>query len=232
MKWMQRTVAEAGIEMDVVPFIKTEGVMNEGMVTELEILARQSLKVVFTSKNAVKEVGQHMSAHPEAWDIFCVGEGTKAEAEKIFGISSIKGIAQNGSELADVIIERGDISEVVFFCGDKRWFEFPSKLKEAGIASREVVVYNTTSVPVTLTKKYDAIMFFSPSGVESFMSANEIMPDTILFAIGKTTARALKGRVSNEVFISDSPLKKQVIDEVIAYFKKETNKNINERINK
>lgn len=223
MKWLQRTLIEAGFEIDIVPFIKTVGVMNDEMVNELENLAQQSLKVVFTSKNAVKEVGQYLKARPSSWEIYCVGEGTRAEATKYFGAKSIAAVAQNGNELADIIIEKENINEVLFFCGNKRWFEFPQKLSEANIDSKEVIVYNTTSVPVPLDKKYDAIMFFSPSGVESLLSVNEIDPDAVLFAIGNTTARALKNKVPNEIFISDSPLKKQVIDEVIAYFKKRNN---------
>ena len=43
---------------------------------------------------------------------------------------------------------------------------------------------------------FDAILFFSPSGVESFFMNNEIDKETMLFSIGKTTAKALQQRVN------------------------------------
>jgi uroporphyrinogen-III synthase len=51
----------------------------------------------------------------------------------------------------------------------------PQALKEGGIKFNEIEVYQTALAPLKyLIENFDAIMFFSPSAVESYLSNNKI----------------------------------------------------------
>jgi uroporphyrinogen-III synthase len=50
----------------------------------------------------------------------------------------------------------------------------PQSLKEGGIKFNEIEVYQTTSAFKISDREFDAIMFFSPSAVESYLSNNKI----------------------------------------------------------
>ena len=57
---------------------------------------------------------------------------------------------------------------VTFFCGNQRRDTLPDKVRAAGIKVEELVVYETVELPLKVTDHYDAILFYSPSGVRSF----------------------------------------------------------------
>jgi uroporphyrinogen-III synthase len=71
-----------------------------------------------------------------------------------------------------------------------------------------------------IKKHYQGIMFFSPNGVNSFFRVNDISPNLVLFAIGNTTAGALKAKTKNKIVIGETPSKENMIDKVIQYFHK------------
>jgi uroporphyrinogen-III synthase len=108
--------------------------------------------------------------------------------------------------------------EVIFFCGDQRRDELPQLLKDESVAVNEIVVYETIPVPHKLSKIYTAILFFSPSAVESFFSANRAEVKTIFFAIGNTTAAAIKKHCANRVLVADAPGKEELVKDMISFF--------------
>ncbi len=76
--------------------------------------------------------------------------------------------------------------------------------------------------PQSLNKKkfqqdFDGIMFFSPSGVESYLNLNELKTETC-FCIGKTTASALKDK-NTSVVIATTPSIENVIVQVVKHYK-------------
>jgi uroporphyrinogen-III synthase len=107
---------------------------------------------------------------------------------------------------------------VIFFCGDQRRDEMPDQLKINSIKVTEIVVYKTTLTPQKIEKKYEGILFFSPSAVKSFFQINEVPDQTVLFAIGNTTADELKSFSKNKIVTSDVPTRETLIDKVISYF--------------
>ncbi len=215
-KLLIQKAAAKGIEIDVLPFIEIQPIVNEHLSKEIAALYTQNLNVVFTSANAV-----NTPQPPEGgvkWNIYCIGNATaKAVAEK-FGSDTIAGTAHNAGELAELILKDHKIKEVIFFCGDKRRDELPVKLREAHVSVREIIVYRTEETPKKVTKNYDGILFFSPSGVSSFFSANTIGTSTTLFAIGHTTANSIKGLSNNKIVISEQPDKEQLIDILLAHY--------------
>ncbi|MBS1975620.1 MAG: uroporphyrinogen-III synthase, partial [Bacteroidetes bacterium] len=65
---------------------------------------------------------------------------------------------------------------------------------------------------------YDAILFYSPSAVNSFFEKNNPGPQTILFAIGNTTTKEIKKYTNNKIVVADKPSKKLLAEQAINYF--------------
>jgi len=205
-----------GIEIDVCPFIETEPITDAYLAKEIEPLYAQALHVVFTSVNGIST-----PLPPEGgvmWRVYCIGNATQKAVIDKFGSNAIAGTANNAGELAELILKDPTIKEVVFFCGDKRRDELPGKLREGHVSVKEIIVYRTIETPKRLIKNYDGILFFSPSAVNSFFSVNSVEPATTLFAIGNTTANAIKELSDNIVIVSEQPDKEQLVDIMLAHY--------------
>src|ERR1700733_839043 len=120
--------AEKNIEIEIISFIETKAIEEDSLQQKILHLSHQQLTIVFTSMNAVDSVLHSLSNKKPDWKIFCIGSTTKKLATENFGENSIAGTAYSASDLADVIINRKNISSVIFFCGDKRRDELSGKL--------------------------------------------------------------------------------------------------------
>jgi uroporphyrinogen-III synthase len=208
------------ILIDIVSFIDTTPIQNSGIKEEIARIIKQPASVVFTSMNAVDTVAAYMNGQTPNWNIFCIGNTTRQLATRYFGEQSIHTVGNNASELADKLISNKNIKQVVFFCGDQRREELPGKLRQNGITVQEVIVYHTLNTPHRIEKPYDGILFFSPSAVQSFFYVNAILPSTILFAIGQTTADAIKSFTDNLIIESERPGKEELVKRMFQFFKK------------
>jgi uroporphyrinogen-III synthase len=209
---------EAGIALEVVPFIETESIKSIEVQQEIEQALLQSATVVFTSGNAVEAVAAELEGLEPEWEIYCLGRSTMELVTRYFGFEKIAGFADSALELAESIKTTSDAYEVIFFCGDLRRPELQDNLHEKGIEVNEIVVYQTILLPQKLKKIYDGVLFFSPSAVNSFFELNKISDKSIFFAIGKTTASAIKRHTKNKVIVSDEPTKENVVEMAIEYF--------------
>ncbi len=208
----------AAHEIDVVPFISIEPIVSEETEQEVKAVTKNAGYVVFTSSNAVASVAAMLGDMPVNWEIFSVeGITSKAVADH-FGEDRLIGTAYAGKELADEILKREEVREVIFFCGDQRRDELPERLRAKGLQVKEVVVYKTVATPVLLERRYDAVLFFSPSAVHSFFEKNTLADETVCFAIGDTTANTIKNIVNNKVVIAHPPLKERVVDLVLEHY--------------
>ena len=206
------------IFIEVLPFIKTEPVSSVNVEQEVAQISVLASTVVFTSVNAVEGVWAALNGHKPAWKIYCTGQATLRSVVKNFGTNLVSGIADNATDLAQVIIKEKGIDSIIFFCGDQRRHELPDMLKANKIEVNEVVVYHTVLTPHTIDKNYDGILFFSPSAVKSFFQKNRVNDQTVLFAIGDTTANEIKNYSGNKVVISEEPDRNSILKEVIHYF--------------
>lgn len=205
--------ASKGIVIDVVPFIATVKREDEKLTKRLAELACRPLTAIFTSTNAVTAI-ENASRPP--WKIFCLNGATRRAAAERLGEHAIAGTADSAADLVKVITSRDTSGECWFFCGDKRRDELPDSLKAAGWRVHEMVVYQTILTPRSIDKPYEAIVFFSPSAVESFFSMNTPGPQISLFAIGRTTAAAIRAKCPNPVVISEQPDEQILIRQIIA----------------
>ena len=208
------------VHIDIVSFIDTSPVQTTGIKDEIGKIIKQPTAVVFTSMNAVNTVAAYINGDKPDWDIFCIGNTTRQLAARYFGEQSIHTVGNNASELADKMITSKQIKQVVFFCGDQRREELPGKLRQNGIMVQEVIVYHTINTPHKVDKAYDGILFFSPSAVQSFFYANAVTASTVLFAIGQTTADAIKSFTGNPIIESERPGKDELVKKMFEFFKK------------
>ena len=172
--------------------------------------------LIFTSQNAV----QSFLLDPKSEDlktknVFCVGLKTKILlSESGFNVIAYTGYAADLAEIITLIYAN---ESYTFFSGNLRRETLPEALKEAKVKFNEIQVYETTLTPQKIKTSVDAIMFFSPSGIESYLKENKIKNETC-FCIGTTTSSALEG-ITKNIVIADQPTIEDVIEEVIAEYK-------------
>ena len=172
--------------------------------------------LIFTSKNAVKAVLQklHNSQLDEA-QIFCVGEKT-AELLEASGLK-VSLCRNYGAELAEAIVSRYKDLEFTYFCGNIHREELPHILKENRIHLNMVEVYSTTYNVKKQSGEYDGVMFYSPSGVESYFKMNKL-GKAVAFCIGNTTASEAK-KYTDKLVLAKKPSIENLIVQVVKYYK-------------
>ncbi len=172
---------------------------------------------IFTSKNAVKAfLNQTKDLGTTKFNAFCVGEKTKALLEE----NDLKVIemSENASELAKNIVKRRQNETFVFLCGNKRRGELPNVLTKNSVQYKELEVYHTHLNPKKFQRDFDGILFFSPSGIRSYLLENRIGNST-LFCIGETTAAEAQ-KHSNNIIIANKPTVENVLVQAINHFKR------------
>jgi uroporphyrinogen-III synthase len=80
------------------------------------------------------------------------------------------------------------------------------------------VVYETLETPVEIPGPLDAVLFFSPSAVNSFFSKNQLEKNTACFAIGATTARTIASYTANKIISSEVPDQSVLVQALRTYF--------------
>lgn len=204
--------------IDVLSFIETTPLKTITLQQEIEDALGSVATVVFTSMNAVEAVAAYLDGHQPQWKIYSIGTTTDQLINKYFGKGLVTGTAFNAADLAALIVKDSLTEKLIFFCGNQRRDELPVILRNNNIAVTEIEVYQTTAVPHKIDKAYDGILFFSPSAAESFFLNNTVSPQTILFAIGNTTADAIKSFSENKIIIADTAGKENLVKQMIAYF--------------
>ena len=203
------------ININVVPFTEIFARHNENLKTQIAELGTKKITVIFTSAHAVKFVAGWLHKKPN-WKIYCIRNETRSAVVNWFGSASIIKFASNALVLSQIIIADG-IKDAVFFCGDQRMDILPQNLKRHNVRLTELIVYDTRLTSSQIEGIPDAILFFSPTAVRSFFSMNSLTSPTIVFAMGKTTAAALKEYTSNTIIISSKADKAFVLNLALEY---------------
>lgn len=171
---------------------------------------------IFTSKNAVKSIlKKHNIDNFKNKKCLCVGEKTKLFLEE--NGFNVVDFATDASTLAEIIVEKYSNKKFTFFSGTIRKDILPKKLIENDVVFNEIQVYKTILQPKNIVLEINAILFFSPSAVESYLQKNKIENQTTCFCIGDTTAKALEN-TSKNIIIASQPSIENVIEEVIKYY--------------
>lgn len=220
--------AYQNITIDAISFIEVKKQISEDVEKSIDWLSGKKATVVFTSMNAVEIVVDAVPVNPlmPDWKIYCIGGATFTLVKKYWPYGQIAYTAKNATELATRIIE-DKVEKVTFFCGNRRREELPVLLQEQNIVVEELVVYETTETPTIVRGAYDGVLFFSPSAVASFFCKNQTSEQTIYFAIGNTTANAIKQFTTSGIIVSDFPAKDQLVDKAIKFFNERAMVNVN-----
>ncbi len=173
--------------------------------------------LIFTSRNTVKQIVTHESfSKIKQKPILCVGLKTK-EILQAYSLEIIEN-ANNANELITIIAHKYATSSFTLFCGESRLNTLPDYFTKNNFCWNEYQVYTTALTPHKITENPDALMFFSPSGVESYLLKNKIV-NQACFCIGNTTAKALENK-TNKIIIASQPSVENVIDDVLKYYTK------------
>jgi uroporphyrinogen-III synthase len=172
--------------------------------------------LIFTSKNAIESVLNNKKiAEIKAKKCFCVGSKTKAFLEQ--NGFQIEAHSDYAAELASIICNNYLKNSFTFFSGNLRRDILPDAMTLVEINWEEVQVYDTLLTTHKIGFEPDGVLFFSPSGVESYMQENRI-EDENCFCIGNTTAEALKYATPN-IIIANQPTVESTIMKCIEYYK-------------
>lgn len=176
--------------------------------------------LIFTSQNSVLSLIENLQesdtlALLKKKNVFCVGMKTKGLLEENgFNVIAYTGYAVDLGEIITLIYGK---EKFTFFIGNLRRDTLPEALKNAEIVFNEIQVYETVLNPQKINGPFDGILFYSPSGTESYLKNNKISKETC-FCIGTTTAETLEN-TTNNVVIANQPTVENVIIQCINFYK-------------
>jgi uroporphyrinogen-III synthase len=204
----KQPLLDAGFSVTEANFIKTEN-------SNFDLNGIKE-NLIFTSQNAAQSVLLHPKSEDlKVKNVFCVGIKTKALLEE--NGFNVDVYVDYASDLAEIITLIYSNESFTFFSGNLRKETLPKALKAAKVNFNEIQVYETTLTPQKIKTPVDGILFFSPSGVESYLKENKIKNE-ICFCIGETTASSLE-KTTRNIIVADQPSVENVIEDVIEEYK-------------
>lgn len=182
---------------------------------DVSSVIEKSNLLLFTSKNAVLSVLKNPDvALLKQINCICVGEKTQELlAQNGFNVLDFTHYAK---DLTKIIAEKYSHNNFIFFCGNLRRNTLPDFFVKNKIEFHEIQVYENKITPKKITKDFDAVLFFSPSGVLSFLEENTLN-NQMCFCIGTTTAQALPPGAKH-IILSEKPIITSVLDKVVEYY--------------
>ena len=170
-KALKKKFSDAKIELVEKNFIQTKSISFE--------TPQLNDYLVFTSKQAVKSVLKSDVKNVHSISCLCVGSKTRNFLEKK-GFTVIES-ADYAEELIQIIDSKYKSNSFTFFCGNIRKNTIPNYFQQNKIAYNETIVYETKLKPHQIKEPFDGVLFFSPSGVNSFLEKN-LLKNRICFS--------------------------------------------------
>lgn len=209
LTWEQKAmVLHPKISLIEFPFIQIKPIHFEWPKTRANVW-------IFTSANAVEAVLNQVNDDQKEFPIvWCVGEKTKAKLEALN--FKVKVYFNYAKQLNDYILKNFKNNIFIWFRGSVTTGHLTQNFNQ-NIHWTEVIVYENESNPTQISVPYDAVLFFSPSAVESFLQNNSI-DGKICFCIGETTQAKVSETASNNVILPKNPTIENVLLEVKKYY--------------
>ena len=170
----------------------------------------ENKSLIFSSQNAVKSVFNQFRFSGN--NCYCVGEKTQKLLEEN-GQKVVK-MTQKASVLADFILKNTKNEPFLFFTGNQRMPTIEAAFAREKRSLEVVETYTSRAQPKAMGN-YDAVLFYSPSGVESYLQNNSLANITS-FAIGETTAQILK-KYTDNIITATQPTIEHLIAAVRKY---------------
>ena len=128
--------------------------------------------------------------------VFCLSE---KQAEIINGFSDNVFVAphKNLNSLSSLVQQKEKNGGGIYLKGNY-------SVQTKGLETVDVEVYKNKLACPIIDGVFDAYLFFSPSGIESFTKGgNKIRGSVLVVVIGETTAKKAKAVFSNEILVSN-----------------------------
>ena len=193
--------AKHKLKIDFRSFIHVEGVSGQTFRQERIDLGEHG-SVIFTSRNAVDHYFRMASElrHEvaDSTKYFCISESTAHYLQKYIVYRKRK-IFHGQLRFAELMayIKKHKKEKFLLPCADILKASIPEALEEQGIDFTKAVMYKTVCSDLSDLSdvKYDMLVFFSPSGIESLFKN---FPDfeqgqTKIAVFGPTTRKAAEG---------------------------------------
>ena len=179
-----------------------------------KVMKQTHENVVITSQNGAEAILNSFTKNEINFkNIFCVGRRTKKLIENRIG--KVTHVAKNAAKLAEYIAKETEIKEVSYFCSDVRLDALPAYLKEHGVVVNEFEAYKTMLNPIKVSQEVSGVLFYSPSGIESYLEVNTT--DKVAFCIGETTATEARKHFA-KVEVANMPDVDSVLELVNMYY--------------
>jgi uroporphyrinogen-III synthase len=210
--------AQDGMIINCIDFIRIVAVAFD--VSVLDSIEYDAL--IFTSHNAVKYFfkSDHVLSCTVTKPVYALSGKTKeALIEKgVYPTAT----GDNAAMLAEIIAESVATRSVLHICGNMVLDTVGAQCAEMDIRYGRLIVYETIADSQNVKEKYDGIMFFSPSGIDSYLSENELQNDILYCCIGETTAGYL-GSISDkiEIILPGRPTPESMISAISTFKRKE-----------
>ncbi|PRX57063.1 uroporphyrinogen-III synthase [Flagellimonas meridianipacifica] len=180
-----------------------------------------STHVIVTSKNGAKSFLKAFNANTNnqpknVFRFYCVGEKTKRFLEDSGFL--VAEMTLSASLLGSLIISKYKTNRFIFISGNLRRNDIPDLLSKYNVQYQEIQGYNTLLKEKNFNTNFDGYLFYSPSGIKSFLRLNSL-PKTPLFCIGETTAQEAK-KYSDNIIIANKPTVENVLVQVVKHFKR------------
>lgn len=174
-------------------------------------VSTENKALIFTSQNAVKAVLNQQPLSEK--ECYCVGEKTKSLLEE--NGQKVTKTMQNSADLTSFMLKLEQNVPFMFFTGNERMPHLEAGFRQNGLPLEVVEVYKSTPQPKAMGQ-FDVILFYSPSGVRSYLKKNSIN-NALCFAIGPTTAKALQ-EYTEKIIIAKQPSIEHMIAAVKNHF--------------
>ena len=188
------------LKIDFRPFINVEGVSAREFRAQKIDLGLHTA-VLLTSKTSVDNffriAEETRYKVPESMKYFCISEAIAYYLQKyvVYRKRKIFFGKQNIYDLVDLLKKHKD-ENYLLPCSDILRQNIPDTLEANKVKYTKAVLYKTVAADLSDLEdvKYDLLVFFSPSGIESLLKN---FPDfkqdkTMIAAFGPTTANAVK----------------------------------------
>ena len=202
-----------GIFITDIDFLNIQTHVTTATQTILENIEEDAV-LFFTSQYAVKATAPFLQN--KKLQIYCINGVTLQTVKMALPKASIIASASYAANLIKWVILH-PTKKYYFFCGNKSLNTIPDFFEKNNIPLHKIEVYINTETPQKIEKIFDAVMFYSPSGVQSFLTINAA--PLLGICIGTTTAKALSKNKNTKVLISDAPRIENMIELIKNYYK-------------
>ncbi len=125
--------------------------------------------------------------------------------------------AGNSMQLAQKILAFNP-QQVLYCTSNIRRNELITELQSKKISVDIIEVYHKALLPKKINA-FDAVMFFSPSQIDAFLTLNSLHPMQPAFCLGATTAAHLASLKHTTIITSKDQSEQGMLDEIYQYYK-------------